>query len=135
MRGPVRIAGRERVAQAAIGAGEVAHERDARLQGRSRVPGRVERPPGDRRGQDGRQVDSRERDVIVAVEDTRHQPESGEVDRVEIGRAQVLADLRDAVVFDPDVQRPGEAPGRVEHVGLSQDIALSDVHGATSEGE
>ena len=126
MRGPGAIAGRERVAQAAVGAGEVADERDARLERRARVPGRLERPLRDRRRQDLRQVDGRERDVVVAVEDTRHQPEPGEVDRVGVGRAQVLADLRDAVVFDLTSSGPAKLAGRVEHVGLSQDIALGD---------
>ena len=48
---PGRVAGGERVAQAAIGAGEVADERDARFEGHACVPGRLERPPRDRRRQ------------------------------------------------------------------------------------
>ena len=70
--------------------------------------------------------------MVVAVEDPWHQPETGEVDRFEAGRVQVLADLRDAVVLDPDVERAGEAPARVEDVGLSQDVLLGDGHGDTS---
>jgi hypothetical protein len=53
--------------------------------------------------------------VIVAVEDTGHQPQSREVDRRDVA-AEVAPDGCDAAVLDPDVERTGEAAGPVEDV-------------------
>ena len=109
-RRPGHVAARDRVAHARVGAAEVADEGDARLRASlarsgaassvQRVIGVAARPPG-RRSRTATWSWQSKTPGISQRSEKSIDPS--------VRRVQVLADLRDAVVLDPDVERPDEA--------------------------
>ena len=118
----------DRIPEPAVGTREIAHEGDAGLEREAGVLRGLERPLRHRRPEDLGHVDGRHRDVVVAVEDARQQPEAREVDRGGALRRQVPVDARDPAVLDVDVHRAAEAAAPVEHHDLPQDVRFALVH-------
>ena len=60
--------------------------------------------------------------MVVAVEDPRQEPETGEVDRRDAVDIEPPSDGDDRAAVDVHVQRSGEAAALVEDVGVAQDV-------------
>ena len=67
---------------------------------------------------------TREREVVVALEDSGQEPETGAVDVHGVGHVEVRTERVDAAVPDVDVERSGESAALVEHLRAAEDERL-----------
>jgi hypothetical protein len=104
----------DRVANARVGAGRVADEGDAGLEGQSGVHSGFERPARDRLLEEARQVERGYADVGVAIEDAGHEEQTRGIHGRRRLQRKVASNGCDGAVADVDVDRPVEPSGRIE---------------------
>ena len=108
-----------RALDAEVGAAGVAHAGDAYAERRRHVRGGLEELVRERALDDAPVVDVTERQVDVAVEQSRQQRPAGDVDA--LVAVEAAANLDDATARDGDVGRRGIGTATVEDQAASQD--------------